>query len=318
MVESQDAYPVEQAPIVLEAQELSKSFGRRTVLQSATFTVRRGETIGLVGPHGAGKTTLVKLLLGFLAPSHGRVSWLPGPGRPSGKPTVGFLPQKPRFPHMLTPRSFLQYCASFSGISGRERSGNVAEVLSAVGLEGVARRPIGRLSPIEQRLVGVGQALLARPELVVLDAATEGLTFEEGQSLLAMVCLLREEAHTLLLSARSAQELGVFCQRMLVVEDGKVTETSVAEAKGVDFAGVGGTLWITLDAVPPTLIEFLVALGCQFEAGGNTLVLDAVSPSIEREVLMQLLQAGRRIVELRRGPMEAGRPGRLEHPGGGL
>ncbi len=287
--------------IAIEAQGLSKSYGSRPVLRSVSFAIRRGESVGLVGGRGAGKSTLVKLLLGFLSPSAGHVWVFPGRHRSRSDAGIGYAPQQFRLPRSLNAAEFLRYCGGMSGMSAKDGGQRVPEVLAEVGLGDAAGQPMRLLSALEARLVAVAQAAVAAPGLLMLDGITAGLDGGAAQKVLGALDRVRAEGQTLLLTARSAAELEGRCERFYRLDAGDLQEMLPAEAIRVELRAARERIRVVLDAAPaPELAEALSRMGCRVDGDGVTCWLEDTSLDVEQDVLISILQANHRIVELRR------------------
>jgi len=155
-------------PIVAEG--LAKTYAGRTALHGVDLRVEPGEVVGLLGPNGAGKTTTVKILLGLVHPDRGRATVF---GRPAGDPEarrrVGYLPEQFRFPIWMTGSALLDHHGRLAGLDALRRAEQASEVLELVGLTGREQERIGSYSKGMQQRIGLAQALVGEPDLVILD-----------------------------------------------------------------------------------------------------------------------------------------------------
>jgi ABC-2 type transport system ATP-binding protein len=167
---------------VLEARGLSKTYTSRfprresfTALSDVSFEVRRGEILAFLGPNGAGKTTGINLLLGFLRPTsgEGRLFGL-DPNNPRARSRLGYLPENYAFYSAFTGPAVLNYFGRLCGIARPERKQRIDELMERVGLAEARRRPVGKYSRGMRQRLGIAQALLNRPELLILDEPTSG------------------------------------------------------------------------------------------------------------------------------------------------
>jgi ABC-2 type transport system ATP-binding protein len=194
-----------------------------TALQEITFAVGRGEIFGLLGPNGAGKTTLVKILLGIARASGGQATLL---GRPAGdrqsRIRVGYLPEALRMAGHHTAESALQYYGRLSGLSLRTIRAKQTALLEDVGLADRARERIKKYSKGMLQRLGLAQALLHDPELLVLDEPTDGLDPVGRSHVRSLLHRLRSEGRTVFLNSHLLQEVETVCDRVAILDRGKL------------------------------------------------------------------------------------------------
>ena len=195
---------------MIEAVSLARSFGGRPAVKDASFTVAPGEVVGFLGPNGAGKTTTMRMLLGLLRPDAGTASV---EGR------VGYLPEVFAPYDALAVRDYLRFVARMKKVDRAD----VARVVGASGLDGLERRPVGRLSKGQRQRVGLAQALLGRPPAYILDEPTQGLDPRQVVEIRTLVRgLAAEEGAAVLLSTHLLAEAAAVCDRVVVIAAGKV------------------------------------------------------------------------------------------------
>ena len=168
---TRSAIDSEGAPAALRASDISRSFGDVTVLDGVSLSVDRGELVAVVGPNGSGKSTLMEVLAGVRAPDEGTIT-TPSEGTSTSRRDVGYLPQRPAFREGFSARETLQFYARF--LDGTDAT-DVDETLERIGLGHVGGRTVGSLSGGMTRLLGLGQAILGRPSVLVLDEPGSGL-----------------------------------------------------------------------------------------------------------------------------------------------
>jgi ABC-type multidrug transport system ATPase subunit len=222
---------------VLELQEVSKSFGSRQALNGISFSVPQGVVWGLIGPNGAGKSTTFNLLCGYLRPNAGRVRVLGGdPRTPGGlKRVLGVLPQDAALPGYLAVGPLLTYLGTLSGVERPEREARVA--LERVGLSDVWDVPPAALSHGMGRRVGLAQALLGDPPVVLLDEPTSGLDPKVASEVRGLVAGMRARA-TVLVSSHNLPELEALCDGASILDHGRLMQSgSMAEltARSAEF-----------------------------------------------------------------------------------
>lgn len=209
---------------MIEIQNLAKRFGTLTAVDGVTFTVRRGEVLGFLGPNGAGKSTTMKMVTGFLAPSSGRVrvcGFDVGEEPLEAKRRIGYLPEgAPLYPDM-TPRAFLEFVAEVRGFRGAEKRQRVAAAVQKTHLDSVLDQHIDTLSKGFKRRVGLAQAILHDPEVLVLDEPTDGLDPNQKHEVRGLIRqMAREKA--IVLSTHILEEVEAVCTRAIVIATGKV------------------------------------------------------------------------------------------------
>jgi ABC-2 type transport system ATP-binding protein len=241
----------------VQTRELAKSFGTRwgprvRALENVSLTVAPGEVLGILGPNGSGKTTLLDVLLGFQKPDAGSVSVLGlPPGHPDALARIGHLPQGPVPYPRLTGRRFLVFVAEVQGVIAPAR--RAGELISRLGLDEVANRPMSGYSTGTARRIGLAQALVHRPELLLLDEPTANLD-PVGSALVRQ--MLAEEARrgaTILLASHHLHEVEKLATRIVVLGHGKIAAEGSVESllaapdqRMLIARGVGSEHWSRL------------------------------------------------------------------------
>ncbi|BBO35549.1 gliding motility-associated ABC transporter ATP-binding protein GldA [Lacipirellula parvula] len=209
---------------MIEAIGLSKYYGNFAASRDVTFSINKGEVAAFLGPNGAGKSTTMKLLTGYLAPSAGTAKiagFNMGSERLLGAERLGYLPENgPLYPDM-SPRSLLTFFGNARGMSGMALRKRIEEVISRCHLEAVIGKPIGKLSKGYRQRVGMAQALLHNPDVLILDEPTAGL---DPNQIREVRKLIRElgETKTILLSTHILQEVEAMCNRVLFINEGRL------------------------------------------------------------------------------------------------
>jgi ABC-2 type transport system ATP-binding protein len=194
---------------LIEARNLTRSFGGREVVQRVSFTVAAGEVVGFLGPNGAGKTTTMRLLLGLLRADSGEAHVAR---------RVGFLPEVFEGYEAMSVRSYLRFMADMKQAPLAE----VDRVVAAADLVELARRPIGRLSKGQQQRVGLAQALVGNPPAYILDEPTQGLDPGQVVEMRRLIRSLADEGAAVLLSTHLLAEAAAMCDRVVVLAKGRV------------------------------------------------------------------------------------------------
>ena len=207
---------------MLQAKNLSRNYGDVKAVEEVSFSVEPGEVVGLLGHNGAGKSTIMKMLTGFIEPSQGEVvvdgiSILEEPELV--RQSIGYLPESPPiYPEL----SVLDYLFFAARMRGRQDEDEVYNALSATNLESKALEPIATLSRGFKQRVGVAQAILHRPRLLILDEPSNGLDPNQNQEMRDLIMTLAKEA-TVILSTHVMQEVDAICDRVLIMSAGKLT-----------------------------------------------------------------------------------------------
>jgi ABC-2 type transport system ATP-binding protein len=238
---------------MIEAVGLSKYYGHFAAVRDLTFTISQGEVVAFLGPNGAGKSTTMKLLTGYLAPSTGRAK-IAGhdmaDDRLAGSARLGYLPENgPLYPDM-TPLSLLRFFAEARALPGAVAKKRIEDVIELCALQAVVRKPISKLSKGYRQRVGMAQALLHQPDVLILDEPTAGLDPNQIREVRAALRRLGKEK-TILLSTHILQEVEATATRVLFIHEGRL----VFDGSVADFRGEGQSLDITyerLSARAPT------------------------------------------------------------------
>jgi len=207
---------------MLQAKNLSRNYGVVKAVEEVSFSVEPGEVVGLLGHNGAGKSTIMKMLTGFIEPSEGEVlvdgmSILEEPELV--RESIGYLPESPPiYPEL----SVLDYLFFAARMRSRQSEDEVYNALSATNLESKALEPIATLSRGFKQRVGVAQAILHRPRLLILDEPSNGLDPKQNQEMRDLILTLAKEA-TVILSTHVMQEVDAICDRVLIMSAGKLT-----------------------------------------------------------------------------------------------
>jgi ABC-2 type transport system ATP-binding protein len=198
--------------------------GRVTALDGVSFEARPGEVLGFLGPNGAGKTTAMRICTGFLAPTAGSVAvcGIDVAGDPlAARARLGYLPESvPLYPELRV-EEYLAYRAALKGVAHKDRRARIDEALAAVALVPERRRIIGQLSKGYRQRVGLADALVHEPELIILDEPTIGLDPNQIRSVRTLIKSLAN-AHTVLISTHILPEAEMTCNRMLIMFEGKI------------------------------------------------------------------------------------------------
>lgn len=219
----------EDSNSVIEARGLAKVFrdfwGRSKVraVDGIDLDIRRGEIFGLLGPNGSGKSTTMKMILGLLYPTQGELSVLgKSPRDVATKARMGFMPEESYLYKYLTPDETLSFYAKLYGMSGRRARERVSELIQLVGLAPARRRRIGEFSKGMARRVGLAQALLNDPDLVLLDEPTSGLDPIASRQVKDLLLELARRGKTILICSHHLADMQDVCDRVAILIDGRI------------------------------------------------------------------------------------------------
>lgn len=219
---------------MIEAVGLTKYYGDFAAIDNVSFSIDRGEVVAFLGPNGAGKSTSMKLLTGYLAATKGTAR-IAGhdmaTARIAGSVKLGYLPENgPLYPDM-TPRSLLRFFGEARGLSASRLQNRIAEVVELCALKSVYGKPIGKLSKGFRQRVGMAQALLHEPEVLILDEPTAGLDPNQIHDVRETLRRIGKEK-TILLSTHILQEVEAVASRVLFISEGRlVFDGTVEELK---------------------------------------------------------------------------------------
>jgi ABC-2 type transport system ATP-binding protein len=210
--------------VLVRVEALERRYGEKLAVAEVTFEVRRGEVLGFLGPNGAGKTTTMQVIAGALAPSAGQVlvngvDILDEPR--AAKSQIGYLPEQPPLYRELTVDEFLTYCARLHRLAGARVPEAVGRAKARCGLADVGRRLIGNLSKGYQQRVGIAQAIIHAPAVVILDEPTVGLDPIQIREIRGLIRELGGE-HSVILSTHILPEVQGVCDRVLIIHEGRL------------------------------------------------------------------------------------------------
>lgn len=281
---------------IIEINGLVKKYGDRVAVNGVSLSVLEGEIFGLLGPNGAGKSTCLRILSGNLAPTAGRVEidGLDLARQPiPAKRRLGYLPERPPLYPELRVDEYLRFCARLRGMPGPRVRGAVEAAKRRCGLEDAGRRPIARLSKGFRQRLGIAQAMVHRPSLLILDEPTEGLDPVQIREVRTLVRELATDSGVIF-SSHILPEVQAVCDRVAILHQGRVV---YADALAADHET---RVW-RVRLARPADSAVVAALGCVAESSALekdlfrvTLTADAGSEDLAR----QLLDAGLGLREL--------------------
>ena len=221
---------------MIEVSHLTKKYGGHLAVDDVSFTVEDGQIYGLLGPNGAGKSTIMNILTGYLSATSGQVT-VAGHSLPEeadeAKSCVGYLPEQPPLYPEMTVGEYLNFVAELKKVPRAQRKEQVLRAARRTGLEKVLPRLIRSLSKGYKQRVGIAQALLGSPKIIILDEPTVGL---DPAQVIEMRKLIRElgKAHTVILSSHILSEVQAVCQQVLILSKGKLAASGTLQELTAD------------------------------------------------------------------------------------
>ena len=221
---------------MIEVSHLTKQYGNHLAVDDVSFTVADGQICGLLGPNGAGKSTIMNILTGYLSATSGQVTVAGHPlpeEADAAKACVGYLPEQPPLYPEMTVQEYLTFAAELKGVKKAERKEQVYRAARRTGAETVLPRLIRSLSKGYKQRVGIAQALLGSPRLIILDEPTVGL---DPAQVIEIRKLIRElgRAHTVILSSHILSEVQAVCQQILILSKGHLAAAGSLEELTAD------------------------------------------------------------------------------------
>ncbi len=217
---------------MIEASHLTKRFGSIRAIDDVSFTVPRGQIAGFLGPNGAGKTTTMRILSGIFPPTSGRarIAGFDTLAEPlEARQRLGYFPENAPHYADLSVDGYLRFVGKVKGLGAADRARRIGEATEACGLTHVARRLVGKLSKGYRQRVGLAQALLGDPEVLILDEPTLGLDPEQVTEIRNLIGRLRGE-RTVLFSSHILSEVSLVCQQIIVINKGRILAQDTPDA----------------------------------------------------------------------------------------
>jgi len=287
------------------AENLTKFYGLKLAVQNISFTIEKGEVVGFLGPNGAGKTTILRILTGFLQPTSGKilVDGLDGQTHSlEVRKRIGFLPETVPLYDELTVRRFLVFSGTIKGLRGKALNGEIDRVISACGLTEHRERRIRHLSKGLKQRVGLAQALINNPPIVILDEPTTGL---DPTQIVEVRKLIKDLAgqRTVLLSTHILPEVSQVCERVIIVSQGRVVaEDTPSNLTGRLQKGLRTILYV--DGPPEDVQAKLSSLQgvtrvVPSHRGGEILVESAADEGLRPLIAKTIVESGWGLKEMR-------------------
>jgi ABC-2 type transport system ATP-binding protein len=291
---------------VIEVQHVTKRYGRVTAVDDVSFRVERGEILGFLGPNGAGKTTTMRILTGYMPASEGKalVAGYDVFTHPlEAKRRTGYLPEIPPLYPDMTVREYLDFVAKIKGVAAGDRKARVSALMERTHVADVAERHCSKLSKGYRQRVGLAQALIHNPDVLILDEPTAGL---DPKQIIETRQLIRGLAgdHTIVLSTHILPEVAQTCQRVVIINKGRVVAVDTPENLTARLSGAE-TMFVQIDAMGaeagPTLASIAGVTRVLASEGsrGGFEVESERGTDIRRELARTIVNRGWGLLELR-------------------
>ncbi len=293
---------------MIEVQQLTKRYGPFTAVDGVSFNVGKGEILGFLGPNGAGKTTTMRILTGYMPPTegHARVAGFDLQEQPvEAKQRIGYLPETPPLYPEMTVREYLRFVARIKGVPPAEQADRVATVMQRTHVADMAHRHCGKLSKGYKQRVGLAQALIHNPDVLVLDEPTAGL---DPKQIIETRELIRSLAgdHTIVLSTHILPEVAQTCQRVVIINKGRVVAEDTPDNLTARLQGAA-SVYVEVDAqdadAQPVLAAVAgvtnVTVAARVGAVTGFEVQSENGLDVRRSVAQAVVGAGFGLVELR-------------------
>lgn len=305
MIEAQGLVNTENSNMdMIEVSGLVKSYGPIHAVKDIQFRVKKGEVVGFLGPNGAGKSTTMKIITGSMAPTGGSV-------RVAGfdvfedpvevKKRIGYLPENPPVYGEMSVESYLAFVAKLKGVSGADVSRQVAKAIEKTDLGSVRRRLIQNLSKGFRQRVGIAQALVSDPEVLILDEPTSGLDPRQVAEVRALIKELKVE-HTIILSTHILPEVQSMCERIIIINRGRIVAEDTLDGLSTRMAG---SAQVRLKVARPnaqveTAIRAVPGVVAVTSVDGGYSVQATVNDEAVERIAEATVQAKAGLLELRR------------------
>ncbi len=215
----------------IEVKGLRKVYKQLVAVEDVSFTMYRGEAFGFLGPNGAGKSTVVKMLTGLVAPTKGSVRIFGQPvSAREARRRIGYLPELPSFHRWLEAKEFLEFHGRLYGLRGTVLEKRCREVLALVGLAGRDRQKLGTFSKGMMQRIGLAQALINRPDLVLLDELVSGLDPVGQRDMRDLLRQLKAEGMSIFLNSHQLADVETLCDRVAIINEGRILKVGAPRA----------------------------------------------------------------------------------------
>jgi ABC-2 type transport system ATP-binding protein len=295
---------------MIEVQNLKKMYGEHVAVNDVSFSVSKGEILGFLGPNGAGKTTTMRIITGFMPPTSGKVlvdgqDVFDNPLEVKRK--IGYLPEHPPLYNDMIVESYVQFAAQIKGVPGWQRKEAVDRALDRCGLQEVKGRLIGNLSKGFKQRVGLAQALVHDPDVLILDEPTIGLDPKQIMEIRALIKEIGSE-RTVILSTHILPEVTMICQRIVIINEGNVVAVDTYDGLISKLRKAERTA-VRLKRMPENAADKLRAVPgvigvAKDEKAENTLIVETpVGSDLSEQIVKVVVNEDWGLVEIRQMPM---------------
>lgn len=278
----------------IELEHIYKAYDSAPVLRGLNLRIEQGEIYGLLGPNGAGKSTIMHLLLGFLKPNSGRLRVLGTRDLARNLGRVGYVSERLHYPLRFTAREYVRFLGQLDDLREPALSQRVTSELAMVGLSEAADRPMATYSRGMLQRVGIAQALLHDPALLLIDEPTGGLDPQGQRDMLALLTGMRQRGCSVLLATHYLNEIEQVCDRVGILYEGQIA----AEYPVAALRGPGYEVHITVDALPEITAERLRQLASAVRIEQHEIIIEPNTQPLQARVLRVLLEAEVAIIKL--------------------
>ncbi|HHW00705.1 MAG TPA: ATP-binding cassette domain-containing protein [Clostridiaceae bacterium] len=294
---------------MIEIKNLTKRYGQITAVNNLNFTVEKGEILGFLGPNGAGKSTTMKIITGYISSTEGSVKVngydiMENPRE--AKRSIGFLPEQPPLYLDMTVYDYLDFVSDLKSVDKKKKAGQIRDIMELVKIGDHKGRLIKNLSKGYKQRVGLAQALIGNPEVLILDEPTVGLDPKQIIEIRKLIKALGNE-HTIILSSHILPEVSAVCERVVIINKGEIAAVDTPEnlSKGL---GDSSRLSITIAGPKPSIISSIkeiygvkyVEAGAEREKDAFTYIVESdKNVDVRRPIFYAMAKAGYPIIELK-------------------
>jgi ABC-2 type transport system ATP-binding protein len=278
------------------ATNLTKDYPRVRALAGVDLAVKEGEVFGFLGPNGAGKTTFIKILLGLVFPTAGAVSVFGNPaGNPASRKKIGYLPENMRLQGFLKGHEFLDFSGKLYGLSREVRKERTGRYLELLGLSAAAGRPLREYSKGMLQRIGIAQALMHNPEMLLLDEPTSGLDPVGTKEIRDIILAEKWRGKTIFINSHLLSEVERTCDRVAILNHGKIVKVGKLDALATRRAGI----IVEVAEKSDKLHEGLKRVADRVEVKDNTYIITPKDDQTMAHIPGIIVEAGARMISIR-------------------
>jgi ABC-2 type transport system ATP-binding protein len=278
------------------ATGLTKDYGRIRALSGVNLDVKEGEVFGFLGPNGAGKTTFIKIMLGLVFAAGGGLTVFDmPPGSKELRRRIGYLPENMRLHGFLTGAEFLDLAGKLYGLPKETRKERTARYLKLVGLSNAARRPLREYSKGMLQRVGIAQALLHNPDLLLLDEPTSGLDPIGTKEIRDIIMAEKWRGKTIFINSHLLSEIERTCDRVAILNHGRIIKVGRLDA----LAGKRPAIYVKVEEKSDGLLSGLKKVAADVRVDGNTYILTPKDDETMAHIPQIIVSAGARMVSIK-------------------